>query len=589
MVRQLRGKCIAHLHQKQFWNIIKQDSLDVAVPLKGGNTVDQCAKSAKEAVKDLGFALDCGVLDEEGSYLMDIAMLHYALIKNQLRDCNRCLLCRRRGVKLKDSHICPKFLLKESDKRTKKTLQALGIAELIDAQGFYSSSGRFVAHTPKTATYTMLCGRCEQVLSQNGEDQFQKTIMPIFYSANDEIQTAKYDSSLYSFCLGIVFRFFVHNVFTIYCNSREIYSLLVACRCHLLSLPVKYSEAKVPNPPQVSTEMSISAVEVFLMPSPRILHINSSQLYYLGVSMNGNFGAWCITIPLSTEKKTKVNVCHALVVRLGSCSIVVPFSPARDGGLDENSRINPHGGDYQVLPDIRRWEIMPSGLLQAFVLFAYAFEKQLQQIISGMKTTKKDSKKADALIDGLTLLTNRLSDQPIDDASLQLLPPKEKELISMFLSKSVVPAKMLSKSFNVITSPPEVILKEGYELLYHIHNEQENATYFFAACPEDLIFGKLAVIMKYRDDGETFERVESVNVHIREDDSSCSMCVTGFLQEPATKTLQKAQHSRHRIVSERIKKGVNAIAQKCGLLKTFLHHARLQMRYECNCMFRLIR
>lgn len=77
--------------------------------------------------------------------------------------------------------------------------------------------------------------------------------------------------------------------------------------------------------------------------------------------------------------------------------------------------------------------------------------------------------------------------------------------------------------------------------------------------------------------------MESVNIHIRENDSS-SMCVTGFLLEPATETLQKTQHSRHRIVSEGIKKGVNAIVQKSGSIKAFLHHARLQTRYvyECN-------
>ena len=579
MVRQMRGKSFARLHQKQFWNITKENALDVAVPLKSGNAVDQCAKTAKAAVKDLGFALDHGVLDEEGSYLMDIAMLQYIRIKNQLEDCNRCLLCRRRGVELKKSHTCPRFLLKETNKSIKKTLQALGIGDSFDAQHFYSSKGRFVAHTPRTATCPMLCGRCEQVLSQNGEDQFQKNIMPLFYNANDEMQTAKYDSTLYSFCLGIVFRFFVHKLFTVYYNASEIYSLLIACRHHLLLLPVRYSETGPPNPPPVAATLPISPVEVFLMPSPHTLHIDSSQLYYLAVSMNGNFGSWCINVPLSTEPKTKVNVCHALVVRLGPCSIVVPFSPARDGGLDANCLVNPNGGNYWVLPDVRRWEIMPSGLLQVFVWFAHDFEQQCQQIAAGMKTSQKDSKKADALIGSLTLVASKLPHQPIDANSLQLLPPKEEELISIFLSKSLVPAKMLPKSFDIITSPCQVILKEGYKLLYHIHNEQENATYFFAGCPQDLTYGKLVVIMKYKKVNENFERVESVNIHIREHDSSCSMCVTGFLLEPATETLQKTQHSRHRIVSEGIKKGVNTIIQKCGSLKAFLHHARLQMRY----------
>ena len=575
MVRQLRGKCIAHLHQKQFWHIMKHSSLDVAVPVKGGNLVDQCANSAKATVRDLGFALDHGVLDEEGSYLMDIAMLHYVRIKNQLRDCNRCLLCRRRGVKLKDSHTCPKFVLKETDKKVKES----GIAEFIKAQDYYSfGSGRFAAYTAKTATCTMLCGRCEQVLSQNGEDQFQKTIMPIFDSSNDEMQTAKYDSTLYSFCLGIVFRFFVHNIFTIYCNAHEIYSLLVACRHHLLSLPVKYSEADPPNPPPVATSMPMTPFEVFLFPSPSKVHIENSQLIPLASSMTSNYGAWYLTTPLSTEPETEATFCHALVVRLLTFSIVVPFLPALDGCLDENCRVNPHGGDYQVPPDIRRWEIMPSGILQVFVDFAHIFEKQLQQIVSGLKTTKKDSKAVAALIDGLKFFTNNLQ-QPIDANSLQLLPPKEKELISMFLSKSLVTVKMLPECFDIRTSPPEVILKEGYKLLYHIHNEEENATFFFAANDEEITCGKLVVIIKHKEVDANFEKVEGVNIHIQQDDSSCSICVMGFLQEPTFETLQETQRSKHGIASEKIKKSFNALVQRCGSLKVFLHHASLQMRY----------
>jgi len=342
MVRQVRGKALAHLHQIQLFQIMMQSGLDVAVPLKGGNLVDQCAKTAKAAVIDLGFALDHEVLDKKGSYLMDIAMLHFLRIKNQLRDCNRCLLCRRRGVKLKDSHISPKFVLREGLKQEKKTLQKLGIAEF-DEGHLYSMSGRFTAHTPNTATFTMLCGRCEQVLSQNGEDQFKKDILPLFFSANDEVQqTAKYDSSLYSFCLGIVFRFFAHNTFIAFCNASEIYSLLVACRRHLLSLPVKYSEADPPNPPPVATAMSMTPFKVFLFPSPSRLHIENSQLHNLAASMTGCYRILYQTIPLSTEPNTRSKICHALVIRLGRCSIVVPFSPAQGGGLDVNCLVNPH-------------------------------------------------------------------------------------------------------------------------------------------------------------------------------------------------------------------------------------------------------
>lgn len=560
VVRQLRGKCFGHLHQRQIWHIVEQDSLDIAVPLKRGNLVDKCANSAKAAVKDLRFALEKGQLDEEGSYLMDIAMLHFVMIKHQLRDCDCCLLCRRRGVKLKESHICPKFLLKYTKE-------------------FYPSYGRFAAYTPKTATYAMLCGRCEQVLSQNGEDQFQKDIIPLLSSTNDKVQTVMYNSTLYSFCLGIVFRFFMHYPFTTYYNASEIYSLFVTCRHHLLSLPVKYSETEVPPP--VATAMPMTPVKVFLVPSPLKLHIENAQVRILANTMTCQYGAAYLNAPLSTEPETKGNVCHALVVHLFSFNIVVPFSPAQGGDLDENCCINPEGGEYQVLPDNKRWEILPSGLLQVLVSFARLYENNCQKIISGMKTTKKDSKKADAFITTFISIKNMAAlEQPIDTNSLWLLPPQEKKLITMFLSKPIVPAniKMLPHGFNIRTSPPQVILKEGYKLLYHKHNEQENVTYFFAANCEDLTYGKLVVIMKCE---ESSKKVEGVDIHIREDESSCSFCVTRFLQEAATVTLQDAQHPRLKIVCERIRKTLNALVQKCGSLKVFLHHARLKMRYAC--------
>ena len=376
----------------------------------------------------------------------------------------------------------------------------------------------------------------------------------------------------------------MHYPFITYYNASEIYSLLVACRHHLLSLPVKYPETDAPPPvasPPVGTAMPMAPVEVFLVPSPLKLHIKKSQLCILANAMTCHYGAAYLNSPLSTELDTKRNVCHALVVHLFSCSIVVPFSPAQGGDLDENCRINPRGGEYQVLPDIEKWETLPSGLLEVFVSFAHLSEDNYQKIISGMKTTKKDSKKADAFIANFISIKNMAAlEQPIDANSLRLPPPKEKKLITMFLSKPIVPAtlKMLPQGFDIKISPPEVILKEGYKLLYHKHNEQENITCFFAANCEDLTYGKLVVIMKCE---ESSEKVEGVDIHIRDDESSCSFCVTGFLQEAATETLQEVQNLRLKIVSERIRKALNALVQKCGSLKVFLHCARLQMRYAC--------
>ena len=134
---------------------------------------------------------------------------------------------------------------------------------------------------------------------------------------------------------------------------------------------------------------------------------------------------------------------------------------------------------------------------------------------------------------------------------------------------------MLPQDFDLIVGvSPQIILWKGFVLLYHIHDEQQGATFFIAANPENIAFGKLIVIMRFTDENESFERAEGVNIHIREDGSSCSICVTGYLVEPTTERLRKTQHLRHRTVSERVGKALNILVQKCGSPLVFLHHAK---------------
>ena len=71
-----------------------------------------CYKKAKVAIALLGNLLDSCHIDEnhECSKLLDLAMIDYLQATNNLRDCGRCLLCRKRA-KLKRSHMWPKSLL----------------------------------------------------------------------------------------------------------------------------------------------------------------------------------------------------------------------------------------------------------------------------------------------------------------------------------------------------------------------------------------------------------------------------------------------------------------------------------------------
>ena len=120
--------------------------------------------------------------------------------------------------------------------------------------------------------------------------------------------------------------------------------------CHYLH--VNSSDTEVVSSPQILHGASpIKSVEVFLCINPIKLHVANSRLFPLAASMVSGFGPVYLTTPLSTEPKSNGIVCHALVVRLAPCSIVVPFSPAQGDSLAANFRINPSGGNYQVLPN----------------------------------------------------------------------------------------------------------------------------------------------------------------------------------------------------------------------------------------------
>ena len=580
LVRLTRGKAYAHIHRRQMWNILKNVMLDVTVPWKTGSFVDRCASNAKKVIGDLGFALDQGVLDKDGSYLLDMAMIDYVLIKKQLKDIERCLLCRRRGVKLKESHTFPKFLLKEIINQDRKTLEKYGelgmplAADLLEPCCFQNVSGKFRLDSPNTAAkYTLLCERCEQCLSQNGENQFQKEFMPPIYSDSNEVQDINYDSTIYSFCLGILFRSFVNNIFIHFANSDEIYSLFVACRQHLIQLPAKVTEKKViPNPPPVEGIAPLSLPTTYLIISPSKLSVKIAPLI---ASMISGAYAWYLTAPLNGEPKT--GLCHAAVVHMALCNIVVPFIPAQGALLDESYRIQPHGGVYSVPPEIKRWSATPPGVFQAIVDNTSVVSKQYQQVLSGMKTTKGDSRKAEVYIETTEMLTSTFMGDPIDISSLKssAITPEEEELISLYVAKSNTQVKLLPDSFSMVDNPPKLLLKEGYKLLYHISDEHKHNTLFFAAESTDILNGKLIVIMKVKDKTENFKRLEGVHVHLKRDGS---VCVTGFLQESNTETMKRRQYSRLKEVTERVVKAVDSLLQRCGSLNNFILCASIETR-----------
>lgn len=210
-----KGKARFHSYKRKLHQFFVKSS--IRATKEGRSMLKECFNSMKDSIALLGDGFDLNMLDEEGSKLLDWAMIDCVSLTNQLNLCKRCLLCRQKRT-LCRSHIWPKFTIDDSNEQD--------IIFGLDKYQF-KSAGECI--------YWMLCERCEEILSQNGESAFKAN-----FPSSGEIS---YSSWLFSFCAGVIFRTLGITIqFPMHYNDSEIYKVLLHCRKHLLSLPVSVSD-----------------------------------------------------------------------------------------------------------------------------------------------------------------------------------------------------------------------------------------------------------------------------------------------------------------------------------------------------------
>ena len=212
-----KGKARFYSYKRKLNQILVNNNIRATE--EGRFILKECFTSMKETISLLGNGLDQNVLDEEGSKLLDWAMIDCLSMTNQLNLCYRCFLCRQKKTKLIKSHVWPRFIVN------------LLVEEQSPDQEFIFGLDKHKFKSAKDCTYWMLCERCEAILSQNGENDFK----PKFPTCGE----ITYSSWLFSFCAGVIFRTLSIAVqFPMHFNDDEIYKVLLLCRKHLLSLPV---------------------------------------------------------------------------------------------------------------------------------------------------------------------------------------------------------------------------------------------------------------------------------------------------------------------------------------------------------------
>ena len=242
--KMLKGKARFYSYKRKLQHALENPN--VRLTKEGSLLLNECFNSIKEAITLLGDVLDCSALDEEGSKLLDWAMIDCLSLYNQLNKCRRCFLCRQ-NRDLRRSHVTPKFIVDIYQGKSSDQDLIFGLDE----------------HQLKSAGqcyYYMLCGRCEQLMTQNGESDFKAN-----FPSSGEIT---YSSWLFSFCTGIIFRSMgIALQFPMHFNDEDIYKVLLHCREHLLQLPVKI-DGKVSTLEFGSQEPLNDDLDIFLFMSP---------------------------------------------------------------------------------------------------------------------------------------------------------------------------------------------------------------------------------------------------------------------------------------------------------------------------------
>ncbi len=206
-----KGKARFYSYKRKLHYLLLNPNMRVTK--EGRLILDECFNNMKEAIILLGNGLDLLKLDEEGAKLFDWAMIDCLSTTNQLNLCKRCLLCRQKK-ELRRSHVWPKFFFETQNK------------------DFVFGLDKYQLKSAGQCHYWMLCARCEQILSQNGESDF-KTEFP----TSGEVTNSPW---LFSFCAGVIFRTLSIVIqFPLHFNDSEIHKIFLHCRKHLLSLPVK--------------------------------------------------------------------------------------------------------------------------------------------------------------------------------------------------------------------------------------------------------------------------------------------------------------------------------------------------------------
>ena len=322
-----------------------------------------CYKSIKQVIQLLGSVLDSGCIDEEGSQMLDTAMMMLLSESRNLKgDLPRCLLCRKRE-KLARSHICPKAILSDFAK-------ACGSPDSGKAfffnwpwqklfQGNLKSSGEI--------TIRILCSSCESLLSKD-----EGIFLPHFFrklydvenpSSIEEEHCVEYESWLYQFCVGIIFRGLVLQYSggrDEFLNEDEVYTLFLQCRKVLLNRDAE-------SGPCVSIYVAPTKGDPSEIGSSLINTVIHHPFHFFFTHKQGMYGSHQVFL-------------HALsyTFQIGIILITINL-PMAYWSVNPSHIISPTSGALLIPANAQRHRMIPDALWETLLASAMQLEKEVME------------------------------------------------------------------------------------------------------------------------------------------------------------------------------------------------------------------
>ena len=414
----------------------------------------------KKVILTLGILLDENAIDEEGSKVLDLAMVEYIRTTNNLNACKRCLLCRSKSP-LKSSHVIPYFILAGYAKGMKTS----------SAKKVYSSfdnTGEYEEFTSRQAAWWMLCGKCEGLLS-GGESRFAKEIFHELYKTTDVSNPTKeikivYSKWLYQFMAGLAFRGLAVNAKGIdgFLNDKSLYKVFIDLRKFLLHTDdelIDYPRMAVfVNPLSVSpTDSAISSIcinRLLNLPGFITLLENDEKLNHHCIPRIANF----------------------LLVHLGIVNVVASI-PGGNFTLPEHSLIDSQSGVFIIPSESERLQKLPSVIWESLILTAQSIESLDVQITQQrLQACDVSASKSSVALEEVFGMTQAVTDDKEFVRNHGFQPSLDPNFPKIF---DFLPQNIKLKR----TSLKELSLPDGYRLLLHQtlsseSNEKSGVTYF---------------------------------------------------------------------------------------------------------------